>query len=152
MLKRTNLKRNKRERTSIGGVKIMGYRQKVEKHIGRKLTDNEIVHHINLIHEDNRIENLRVMLRGEHTTLHRKGHPNIKKTYVHELEGFKDYDIVRIINPKSQNYNKLVMIQALHQFNLKATVRDVFDCTNTIKEHATMSFSLKSLKVIQQTQ
>jgi len=77
-----------------GGVKIQGgyssiyqkpgeyhleHRMIMEKSIGRKLEDSEIVHHINGDIEDNRIENLGLMTRGEHTSLHQpwKGHKKI---------------------------------------------------------------------------
>ena len=43
----------------------------IEKYIGRKLKRGEVVHHINRIRDDNRIENLQIMTRGEHTTLHK---------------------------------------------------------------------------------
>ena len=42
-----------------------------EKKIGRKLTKEEIVHHINRIKDDDRPENLQVMTKREHIILHK---------------------------------------------------------------------------------
>lgn len=44
----------------------------MEEHIGRKLYEDEVVHHINQERADNRLKNLRLMTRGEHSSLHRK--------------------------------------------------------------------------------
>jgi hypothetical protein len=48
---------------------ISYYRYLMEDKIGRKLGIDEVVHHINLNHADNRIENLRIMSRSEHGKL-----------------------------------------------------------------------------------
>jgi len=45
----------------------------MEEHLGRELTYDEVVHHINEDPKDNSIENLQVMSRGEHTILHHEG-------------------------------------------------------------------------------
>lgn len=55
-----------------GSGYILYSRYLMEKKIGRELRANENIHHINKNPLDDRIENLELMSRGEHTRLHRK--------------------------------------------------------------------------------
>jgi hypothetical protein len=52
------------------GNYVYEHRLVMENKIGRYLIKNEVVHHINEIKYDNRIENLQLMTNSEHTTLH----------------------------------------------------------------------------------
>lgn len=54
----------------IQGERIDQHRLIMQNHLGRKLTFNEVVHHINGDQKDNRIENLQVLTRSEHAKLH----------------------------------------------------------------------------------
>jgi len=57
---------------------VQEHRLIVEKNLGRYLDPQEVVHHINHIRTDNRIENLMVMSKTEHMSLHKLGQPNFK--------------------------------------------------------------------------
>jgi hypothetical protein len=49
---------------------IWAHREIMEKHLGRKLTEDEVVHHVNEITNDNRIENLEVKTWTTHAQHH----------------------------------------------------------------------------------
>lgn len=51
---------------------VLLHRVIVEQHIGRYLADDEVVHHINHERADNRIENLMLMKKHEHRSMHMK--------------------------------------------------------------------------------
>jgi hypothetical protein len=53
----------------VKGKQIYLHRWVMEKHLGRKLSRSEVVHHINGDPHDNRVENLMVMSQSEHKTL-----------------------------------------------------------------------------------
>lgn len=78
----------------VNGVKKDEHRHIVEQHIGRKLTRQEVVHHINGDKSDNRIENLAVMSLSEHSTMHQTGktHSNETKNKIRKtLKGKPNY-------------------------------------------------------------
>lgn len=54
----------------IDGKDVEEHRLIMEKHIGRRLGRDEVVHHINGIKTDNRIENLQIMSRADHMRFH----------------------------------------------------------------------------------
>lgn len=51
---------------------VMRHTLVMEREIGRLLNPDEVVHHINHIRDDNRLENLRLMTKKEHNALHGK--------------------------------------------------------------------------------
>jgi len=51
---------------------VMKHTLVMERHIGRFLREDEVVHHVNHVRSDNRLENLRLMTKKEHQSLHMK--------------------------------------------------------------------------------
>ena len=58
---------------------VMKHHLVMEQHIGRIIPDDHVVHHINHIRADNRIENLKLMTFKEHAGLHMKERHDARK-------------------------------------------------------------------------
>lgn len=62
---------NKYKTLKLGGASVYEHRVVVENTLGRKLRENEIVHHIDGNKRNNDPSNLVVMTRAEHSRIHR---------------------------------------------------------------------------------
>jgi hypothetical protein len=63
---------------------VYEHRLVIENHIGRLLNTEEIIHHINGIKDDNRIENLMIVSKSEHCIVEGFGKQNIGKKHSKE--------------------------------------------------------------------
>jgi DNA-binding transcriptional regulator YiaG len=116
------------------GSTIDEHRYIMEKHLGRKLTRNEVVHHIDEDKTNNILSNLQLMTREEHTRFHATGKiqsaelleihsRNRKGRILEKARIFSDEQIreIRKLHEEGLSGRKIAKI-----FNVsKTTIRDI---------------------------
>ena len=79
----------------VDGKNVREHRHVMEMHLGRKLLPTEIVHHLNGVTTDNKVDNLEVMHGGDHMRLHHKGETRPDLTKSRMSRAAKDREKIR---------------------------------------------------------
>jgi hypothetical protein len=72
---------NRYNYTKVNGKPMLVHRFVMAWHMGRFLTPNEVVHHVDGDSQNNDISNLRLMSHEEHSSLHNKGKRRVRSTW-----------------------------------------------------------------------
>jgi hypothetical protein len=118
------------------------HRHLMEQHLGRKLGSDEVVHHINGDILDNRVENLQLMTRSQHSRLHGRGRPLNEKARAKTIERhaknrdasdpgiktqskYSDELVKTVYNLRHINGLSYDAIKKITGLSQKATIRDM---------------------------
>lgn len=95
---------------------IIESRKVMEDFLERQLQKNECIHHINGKEDDNRIENLQIVSRGEHMTIHKKGFKKLRthKDLLIDLYQNKKWSLRKI--QKEYGFNRDTIARLLKEY------------------------------------
>lgn len=104
-------------RITVNGKRFYGHRAVMEAFIGRTLESYEEIHHINGNKTDNRIKNLIILSKSEHSTFHsnKESYNHICKKCQNNFKGLKMQQICSKCRSFKCKWCEIIKIQKFHR-------------------------------------